>query len=411
MLKKIYSYAFCLSLFFTCDVQKKKDISSVVPIINIENSLSDFRITPLSNYVSQIRYLKLEMKEECLVTQEIKKIYLEKGQLFIHDNEPFLKVFDANTGRYLYNIGKKGQGPGELAQLYYFDICPDKEEILLSGDGGTYKFSINGTFIGKVEKPSIYGIELDSNVAFLNDGLYGAGLRYPKQPQEYAIVLFDEQQNIVSSLKSYKDPIQHPTIKAWSTLIQSGFFYRNGKEIRHYRGISDTIYTYNSEERRFIPVYSFNWGKHQPHEYYDPKSQNPDEIHLSQKTISENNEFFFFDFLSKRASPEPFKEIVFRFDQWHEINNNNIYGIYDKDKRQLHFLLQPIPGVRGLKNDLDGGIPFWPKSISSNYQMLDYYHAGSFLELAKKIKNPNESFSAFVRTCSEEDNPVVIIVE
>lgn len=108
---------------------------------------------------------------------------------------------------------------------------------------------------------------------------------------------------------------------------------------------------------------------------------------------------------------EPFKETVYKFEQWREITNNNIYGIYDKDKRQLHFLFQPIPGVRGLKNDLDGGIPFWPKSISSDFQKLDYYHAATFLELAEKVENPDQSFLEFVQTCSEEDNPVVIIVE
>jgi hypothetical protein len=353
--------------------------------------------------------VKLEMTDECLVSQEIKKIHMEHGKLFVHDNNPFLKVFDAKTGKYLYNIGKKGQGPDELANLLYFDICPEKEQIILSGTGRSYKFTFDGTFTNKVETPTLDSMGLDSNVALLDDDLYAAGLKYPKEPQEYSLILFDEQKNITNFLRSYKDPIQHSTIKVWSTLIQSGFFYRKGKDIRHYRGICDTIYTYNSDDRCFVPAFCFNWGKHQPHLYYDPSKQNPDAIWLSQKTISENTRFIFLDFLSKRASPEPFKEMVYRVDKWYEITNNMIYGIYDKQEQKLHYLLQPIPGVRGLKNDLDGGIPFWPKSISSDYQMLDYHHASEFIELAKKVDNPDKSFLEIVQTCSEEDNPVVVI--
>lgn len=406
-----YIYTVLLLSFCSCNFHQSNETLSAFHVIDIERSLSDFKITSLSSYSSKIRYVKLETRDDCLVSQEIKKIHLEQGKIFINDDAPYLKVFDAYTGKYLYNIGKKGQGPGELAYLNYFDISPEKEQIILSGTGRSYRFSFDGTFIDKVDKPTVDSIILDSNVVFLDNDLYAASLRYPKEPQEYALILFDEQMKITNSLRSYRDPIQHPTIKVWSPLIQSGFFYRNGQDVRYYRGICDTIYTYNSNNQSFVPAFCFDWGKHQPHLFYDPSKQNPDEIWLSQKTISENTRFVFFDFLSKRASPEPFKERVYRVNRWFEITNSAIYGIYDKQEEKLHFLLQPIPGVRGLKNDLDGGIPFWPKSISSDYQMVDYYHTSRFLEIADKLDNPDKSFSEFVRTCSEEDNPVIIITK
>lgn len=406
ILTKYFICSFAL-LFFSCDSTKKDNASA----INIEHSLSDFRISPLSSYASKIRYVQLETRNNCLIAQDIKKIYLEKGKLFVHDNEPFLKVFDANTGKYLYNIGRKGQGPGELPFLGYIDINPGNKQILLSWSKYTHKFDFNGQFIANMERPESDTIELHSNVAMLDDSLYAAGCKSNSDHQEYAAIVFDTNKKRISFLLSYRDMIQHPIYKTWSPLRQGGFFYRTGKDVRYYRGISDTIYTYNREQQQFKPVFSFDFGKHLSHFNFNPGEENPELIQILQGAISENPTHIYLDFQTLKSSPEPFKETIYKFDQWREVVNNNIYGIYDKQKQELHFLLQPIPEVRGLKNDLDGGIPFWPKSISSDFKMLDYHHASRFLELAEKVKNPDESFSAFVRTCSEEDNPIVIIVE
>lgn len=379
--------------------------------MDVESSLSDFRISPLSDYASKIRYVKLEMTEGCLVTQNIRKIYLEKGKLFVSDNEPFLKVFDANTGKYLYNIGRKGNGPEELPFLSYIDINQSDEQILLSWSKQTHKFDFNGRFIANVERPQSDTLTLHSNVVMLEDSLYASGLISYADHQEYANIIFDTNKKIISFLLSYRDMIQHPTMKTWSPFRQSGFFYRVGDDVRYYRSISDTIYTYNREERRFEGEFSFKFGKHQSNFNFNPGQENPEIIVLLEQSISEDSRCIYVDFLTLKSSPEPFREMVYKFEQWREITNNNILGIYDKDKRQLHFLFQPIPGVRGLKNDLDGGIPFWPKSISSDFQKIDYYHAATFLELAEKVESPDQSFLEFVQTCSEEDNPVVIITE
>lgn len=99
-------------------------------IINIPLSKNlSYRECKVSDYASSIRYVSLETKEECLLNEEL-QVIVSSQYIFIHDF-PADKVyrFDANNGKFLNTIGKKGQGPGEYKRLFGFYVMKPVKSV------------------------------------------------------------------------------------------------------------------------------------------------------------------------------------------------------------------------------------------------------------------------------------------
>lgn len=409
-MKRNYITYIVLLLFLSCTPSHKS--GSEFPVINIEESLKNFQISKLSEFASSIRYVPLETNEDCLVTAHIRDIYLESNKIFVLDNEPYLKVFDAETGKYLYNIGVKGQGPGELAGLYKVDINPFTKKILLCWGSRIHEFDFEGNFLGKIEIPPIGEDEfINAPVITIDDHHFAGTIKHYGEDQKNMVVIFNREQEIIGSLKCYDNPIQLADISllSWSPFNQSGTFYRSPKGIRYFRGYTDSIYVYNKDNSAFSLFFIIDYGKHKSTLKFGPGEENPDLIKIS--SINENDRYVFLDFETMRASPEPYEDEVYRGGTLLKFVNQSIAGIFDKQEESFHFLRQPIPGLPGLANDIDGGLPLFVRNVSSNNQLIDYYHADKFLEKVALLPDPDNSFTEIINSITEDDNPIVIIAE
>jgi len=93
---------------------------------------------------------------------------------------------------------------------------------------------------------------------------------------------------------------------------------------------------------------------------------------------------------------------------------HNLYGYFDK---QTHTV--KVIGELGFQNDLDGGLPFFPKYIYNDSIMVDYVNAS---ELRKHVLNSNieemqkkygkrfDDLLKLVNSLDDISNPVVIMV-
>jgi hypothetical protein len=396
-------------------LENNNKTEGAIPVIDIEKGLNNLIKKKLTDFKSNIRYVQLEFSENCLIGNTIENVYVEDGKIFIRDNSaPYLKVFDALTGKYLYNIGKRGQGPGELPHLQYIDMNVKEKCVILGWGGKALKFDFAGNYLYNIGIPvlpdSLSTDLLWNNVVMLDRTLYSVGAYTVSSHQINALYIFDAQLNIINTLKSYDQYIQHHTIPTHSPQQQMGFLYRYMDYIYFSRGLCDTVYVYNSSKDEFEPHYSFNFGKHrQPRDYGGPgTTPNPDEIRLQR--LSENDRFVFMDFYTKRASTEPFYDYFYRSNnELVEFSSHALYAIYDKQNRIFNFLQHPIKDIRGLVNDIDYGIPFWPKYVSSNGEMVDYHQSYRFIEYAEKLPNPDDSFKTILENIDGEDNPIIII--
>ena len=413
-----YYLSLCVFLLVSCTNINQEEKEGAIPTLNIEWGLQNLTKRNLSDFASNIRYVRLETTEHSLIGDPIRNIWLEENKIFVHHSYgiPFLKVFDAYTGEHLHNIGRRGQGPEELTILRYIDINVTHRRIILGGER-VLKFDFEGNFLGSIalpELPDSFSTDvLRGNVVMLDKNLFSVGAFTLSYHQHNAIYLFDRQANIVGALKSY-DQLQRNGTRAFSPDQQVGFHYRFADQVYFFRGLSDTVFTFNPIKKEFEPHLVFNFGRHR-----EPRAsisaapgdtpQNPNLVSVRSGRISENERYVFIDFSTLKASTEPFENYRFLSGVQRFFLDHSLYAIFDKQEREFQFLLQPIPGIRGIANDIDGGIPFFPKLISSTGEMVDWHQAYKFIELAERLPNPDEAFLQMVRSIDEDDNPIVII--
>ncbi len=409
---KVFYWLFPAMLLFNACSNSKKGQERSLPVMDIEEGLTDFSTHNLDEYATDIRYVKLETTPHNLVNGDIVNLFLENNKIIIHDADPFLKVFDATTGEYLYNIGKKGQGPGELAYLSKADINVKENRVLLSGSVSSYLYDMNGIFIDRIPQPESSWADsvewITSNVSILDKDIFAGGVITNTGHQTAAAVIYDKQATVLNILPSYRDYIQAGA-PVFNPFGQAGTFYRALDETRFFRLLCDTIYTYNAKEKCFDPALCFRFGKHLSAFTFGPGNENPRLIQAVK--ICENNHFLFIDFNTMSDSPEPFEEEILRGPRWIKYTNNNIRGIYDKNTQKLHFLLQPIPTLMGMKDNIDNGLPFWPVNISSKNELISYCHSYNFIERISKLSNPNKMLVEMINQMDEDDNPVIIIAK
>src|SRR5690554_65209 len=410
-MKKIL-YALSILLSVSCNTSRD-DIGTGIPTIDIEKELSNFKISKLSDYASFVRYVSLETDDICLVTNTIRNVFVEDNKIFVFDYDPFLKVFDAEDGSYLYNIGGRGQGSGELPYLNTVDINPFTKKIYLSWSSFINEFDFEGNYLRSITKPVLDEDEIESIshiITSLDENLFAAAIQHYGDQQKTMIVIFTDEQEVVARLPGYENPIfPNSTLTSYSPHDQGGNFYRSNNTVNFYRGHTDTVFTYNVKESSFLPIVSINYGKHRTNMIFYPDSENPNLIKI--RSISGNKEFIFFHFDTYKASPEPFDDEIYRGDSFIQFVDYSIRGIYETTTGSFHFLNQPIPAIQGLENDLDGGVPLVVRNVSTDNKLIDFYQADKFLSNAHKMSSYSDSFAQLVSQINEDDNPIILIAE
>ena len=105
----------------------------------------------LSSFVEEVNFVKLITPDDMKVGS-IEKIILHNNDFYVRHTptSPSISVFDSG-GKFKYNIGKQGRGPGEYVGLHDFTIDGQQNEVVIIdlmqqkmhhyGIDGIYKFS------------------------------------------------------------------------------------------------------------------------------------------------------------------------------------------------------------------------------------------------------------------------------
>lgn len=100
-------------LFMSCG--KQPAVSSVGMTIGVETNAS------IEEFIEEVALVPLETNDECLLG-ELEKIYESDGRLYILDKrKAAVFVFD-KSGKYLYKIERRGNGPEEYVEVSDFDV-------------------------------------------------------------------------------------------------------------------------------------------------------------------------------------------------------------------------------------------------------------------------------------------------
>lgn len=150
-------------LLVSCKPRERSNIlpagrNSHITTIDLDKS-KDCAELLYSSFFKEPETVILETTEDCLI-KRIHGIEMFNGKIYIHDDKmKRLFVFDAE-GRFMYQIGKPGAGPGEYVELSDFSIDKKNNVIYIWDEAkkNAMKFDLNTTeFISSVHIPELKG--------------------------------------------------------------------------------------------------------------------------------------------------------------------------------------------------------------------------------------------------------------
>jgi len=283
---KIYclwlAYLYCIC-FFSCKELHKE---SSLPLETAESKMLELDIDldkntlPFDSLMDFVSFVKLETTEDNLIGG-ISQILFVNNKIIVVDFDvsKTITVYD-ESGKYLNNIGKLGQGPEEYAYLGHVILTPDKSTVVVvdMGSGNLKYFGLEGNFIKSVKFPFWF-----SRCEFINDniiaGHYSGGNMVQKNNVSYKpqLVITDLKGNILSSgfqsfySKNFASTTFMPLLKFDNEVIYCPPF-------------SDTIY--HVSEKGLCPLYHLNIQRASPIIIDNNTTDN------SWEEYKENNPFF-----------------------------------------------------------------------------------------------------------------------
>ena len=283
---KIYclwlAYLYCIC-FFSCKELHKE---SSLPLETAESKMLELDIDldkntlPFDSLMDFVSFVKLETTEDNLIGG-ISQILFVNNKIIVVDFDvsKTITVYD-ESGKYLNNIGKLGQGPGEYAYLGHVFLTPDRSTVVVvdMGSGNLKYFGLEGNFIKSVKFPFWF-----SRCEFINDniiaGHYSGGNMVQKNNVSYKpqLIITDLKGNILSSgFQSF-----------YSKNFTSTTFMPLRKfdnEVIYCPPFSDTIY--HVSEKGLCPLYHLNIQRASPIIIDNNTTDN------SWEEYKENNPFF-----------------------------------------------------------------------------------------------------------------------
>jgi len=416
-----------------CVMDKEND--ALLPEINIEKNLSNLKPLQLSDFVSNVNYITLD--KDPILFRQIYQVDFSKEMILVRDLDN--NVLYDMCGNYVNKIGSKGRGPGEYTYIRNSKIGSN-DNIYIHDTRSIMVYNLNGNYIRKFNpelnadytvfsehKNELIHMKVEvSSWSFYNDSLFFGQIPNYTGNQEYKAILFNDRGKIIKKFRN------------WIFLNRERplFSEREGNaNIVQYRGntyfkeiINDTLFVIN--DQLFLePIYYFNLGM-----YAEPiENRELDLRSESRKSIDNyifiNNIFitpnyFFLDCYLGKHSPAKRQEQVEMSGIFSEFYTRNVLGVYNKTSGELIFT-QPTPIDnhflnKGLYNDVDGGLNFYPKERVNDstlamwidaYILKNHVASEAFKNFTPKYPEKKKQLEELASRLDENDNPVLMLVK
>lgn len=418
-----YSYVALLLIGFLSVRCASESSDKGLPVINVIGNLGTFRQIPMSELISELEYIPLETSPEFLA-DGFADVLITDTRIFVYRG--FLKYSYAFTreGKFISDVGREGRGPGEFTNIYAVSVDEKNRLIYLDTPQNLLEYSWDGVFMHEIEIP-ILGNEIgyealrpEKNV-FLRDSIFLGHLnnRTGHEPRNW--VIFDDKGTTVKAFENHirikKDVFSSYEFASSIPSMVSGNVYL--KEI-----YNDTIYRLE-HPLELIPTFVFDLGQYTfpVDEYYSSTrvlDRFSKSVGISSDMLVSQDQIFFSTMIGVDTGIPipPFYEMGFKADATPQL------GLYYISEGKAEFLdNDPVTRKRGLVNDIDGGLSFWPRYYNkSENELVDVWDAYEMKELltedyfaAHTAKDPaaHERLRALLNNLDEGDNPVIVIAK
>jgi|WetSurMetagenome_2_1015567.scaffolds.fasta_scaffold117104_2 hypothetical protein len=405
---RITFFTLIVLLIYSCKNNSKtdnkisEDDSTKFFEINLEKGISNKQTIPLSQIASDVEYIVLETKEDCMV-RPVVRYYFTDSLIFIRNFVHILKF--SRNGKFIQRIGTSGRGPGEIDLIRNLSFLPDKKTLVVQKN---YQrellfFSFTGELIKTLDyEPHIESFKILPNGNFLT---YESGA---SGTEDVMFCIMNENWDTLSTIRNYSKWTSTPSsiqIMIGYPAFEPFYFSQNSDHLKSM--YNDTVYQISSD--KIEPEYFINLGKHKL-----PEELRPERLGVSQiQKFRDNGHSYYFAQVF-----EAYKKIFISAFNYGESESSK-YLIYDKLKKECSLLTNYDNKSSGFVNDWDGGIDFWPTGQLNDNQVFMPITPLQFKKLISekniennKIKFPENKSKLLklISSLAETDNPILMVV-
>ena len=374
-MKTLFQVLFFSLLCSACGSEKQQQPKDFIEIDMVPLIEGEAKEMPLQEWAKSVRFIPLETNDDILIAG-IGNVFQRGDTLLVYHSER-ISLFDMN-GKYLYDIGSKGQGPGEFA--YVRDVLVHDNLIYVQEHNNRFKvYDWDGNFVKKLVLPHrVCGLITypgkQEVLAYVNNHRGNESVRF--------YLMKDEQ-----ILDSVPNPFIYTKGPGAITQIHIPEFYASRGSLNAFTEVnSDTVYRVD-EHLQTHPYIVFNMGKYL---YTREERFNTTANDMMGTTFNHKHELF--------ALGEIGDNIFIRKGTGNPRNDRTY--CYNKQTKEVYkFFLTYSEGSLGFLK----GASFTPRIIKK----LELHEEASFV--------PNvilgDKYLVDWEQPDNEDNPVLILVE
>lgn len=419
-----------LLLYFPMGYGQKSN-NGKIPEIDIVSRLGTYRHVPMGEHISEVEYVPLETGRKFMIGR-IKHSIITDTHIFVADFD-YCYAF-TRTGKFVSEIGRKGRGPGEWPNTLSGISVDEKNQLIyLDTYHAIFEYTWDGKFMRAIEKPT-FGKGKDIvnilNVSFFHGNLFLGYINNRSGIEPHNWILIDDTGSIV---KLFDNHIKLDKEQFTSTIFDPRIMLSGSTYVKE--GINDTLFSLSRRNNELVPEFVFDLGKY----------AFPTDVHISFNNVLEiesksalvqsaaygpivvpqNNVFFFILVGRKTGLPIPqgiTEQSTFMGGAITADDSGTVSGMYNISNGKTVLLdRDPITRRRGLVNDIDGGLSFWPKYYNEfENELIDVWEAYDMKELlteeyfaAHPAKDPaaHTRLRELLKSLKETDNPVIVIAK
>ena len=350
-----------------------------------------FLLTELS---SEIKYIQLETKPECMVDR-ILKVLIDKDKLFVlsHSGPAGHLFIFSETGKFIRQIGRQGRGPGEYSSVHDFTLDRENKKIyFIDSMGKLFVYDYSGKCL-KTEKI----VSEPSGITYYNKHLF----------MVQAWPTFFLNNGFAVTIKDLEQ--QKPDLK----LI-------NRKYIKFDKLIQDVVFDSNFWfsgnnqncvtliEAKFDTLYHISVdGKIEAKYLFDLKNKTPQNLYFLQEYNDAIKRYSSYSLIIE-TDKYIFLRIIHSSQGFLYLFNKNTGKVLKQNTNKLK---------QNIYNDYDGGLPITPLGLA--YKNV-IFAVQSPLEIRERLENPNKQMIKnpaaykYIKDLTKDaeitDNPILVFV-
>lgn len=222
--------------------------------IDLDNNHVINKDIPISQIAKDIKYIPLQTKEECLLSDEL-QISLIDNFIFVGDQQSMTFYrFDIN-GRFLNKIGSKGNGPGEYPYGMYFYVDDKSKEfyVISTRTSALFVYNYEGNFLKKINAEN-----LGWNIAIHNHKIYYYNNQYNRiknNNKVYELYEIDKKSQYTNKLKTTITSAADDRL-----IMEIPFFYSDNGQLFYKNPFNPYVYKIENS-LKLLPYYEIDCGK------------------------------------------------------------------------------------------------------------------------------------------------------